>query len=269
MSKEAGLYIIATPIGNLGDISLRALSALNSADLILCEDTRTTKNLLGKYGISGKLDSYNDVNGGKKRPAILEKLQQGQMIALVSDAGTPLISDPGYKLVSEAANLGIKIIPLPGASALIAALSCSGLPTDNFTFMGFYNKKKLKKSANSDILIFYESAKRLVKTLEELQTKFGDCNSCIAREITKIYEEFRRGKLSENIEYYKNHPPKGEIVIIIEAENIESASDEDIEKMLIKKLQTQKLGQASEEIATELNISKKKVYQIGLKLKNH
>lgn len=268
-----GLYIISTPIGNLADITIRALETIKACDLLLCEDTRVTAKLLQAHGISAKLESYNDVNAAKKRDKIISELQAGKIIALVSDAGTPLISDPGYKLVKEARDLAINCVPIPGASAPIAALSASGLPSDGFLFSGFFDAKKTKQYEhhlnikNAPTLIFFESAKRLTKTLQKLSA-FGDIEICVAREITKMFEEFKTGNAVELLEYYNNKPPKGEIVLLISKQSDAEIDDKKIITELKRALKDEKLKKASEIIAEKFGIPKKRVYELGLSLKN-
>lgn len=271
-SSSAGeLFIVATPIGNLKDITLRAIEVLKDVDIIFCEDTRVTKKLLTHHGISAKLDSYNDANGDKKRGLVLDKISQGLKVALVSDAGTPLISDPGYKLVREAKHLGYKVTPLPGASAVPAAISACGLASDNFSFFGFFDTKKIDLYQQTQTtLVFYESAKRVLKTLGILLENFGDSQACVAREISKLHEEFNTAKLSELVEYYEANPPRGEIVILLEPnleapEIDESALDTEILKLLNKK--NLKVKEVSEIIAEKFKISKKQAYEKAIELK--
>lgn len=216
--KLGVLYVVATPIGNLEDISLRAINILGSVDIILCEDTRHTGLLLSKYNLKqARLISYQDFNELQRIPEVIGLLMEGKKIALVSDAGTPLISDPGYKLINECIKRDIKVIPIPGASALTAALSVSGLPTNNFLFIGYLPKQKNKrqkilKSLPQTTVVFYEAPHRLIETLNDLKTIKGDINIVILREITKIHEEIFRGTVSEAIAHFIN--PKGEFVIL-------------------------------------------------------
>lgn len=265
---EAALYVVATPIGNLDDITIRALKVINSAELLLCEDTRVTKKLLNHFGISQKLESYNDHNGDSKIPKIIDMIKSGQTVAIVSDAGTPLISDPGYRLVHKCRAAGLNVHPIPGASSVIAALSAAGVPTDSFTFCGFFDQKKLDEFASaSKTLVFFESAKRLSKSLKKISDKFGDnCKVTIAREITKMFEEFVNGEAAELIEKYEAQTPKGEVVMIIERPEIEITHAE-IAKALKKEMKTFKLKDASNLVAEKLKISKKLAYEIGLELK--
>jgi 16S rRNA (cytidine1402-2'-O)-methyltransferase len=268
-SKEAGLFIISTPIGNMSDITLRALRILKTADIIYCEDTRETKKILNYYGIKAETDSYNDHSTQKSRERIISQLQQGKMVALVSDAGTPLISDPGYKLVNEAIQAGIKVFPIPGASSVMAALVKSGFPTDNFMFCGFVDSKKFKKYREIDCtLVFFESAKRLAATLEAMAKTFPNREVCVTRELTKLYEEAVSGDFAKVSAHYAEHPPRGEVVMLLSPPAEEEISEEKILAELKAALGKMKLKDASEVVAEKFNLSKKHVYEIGLKLKN-
>ena len=219
------LYIVGTPIGNLRDITIRAVETLRAADLIACEDTRHTKILLDKYSIKTPTTSYHKFNIRAKTGFIIDQLKQGKKVALVSDAGMPGISDPGQELVRSAASESIKVEVIPGASALISALSVSGLKTDRFAFEGFLpakpssRKKFLQALANEErTIVLYEAPHRIVKTLEDLKEFFGDRNICIARELTKKFEEVSRGRISELMKKFSSSRPKGEFVIVIEGE---------------------------------------------------
>ena len=222
MSK---FYVVATPIGNMGDITLRAIEILKEVDLILCEDTRETKKILQKYNINTLTMSYHTQSKLSKTDKIFELLKERKNLALVSDAGTPTISDPGTMLISKIKeNLGdIEIIPIPGASAVIAALSASGLPAHEFTFLGFLPHKKGRESLFKEIaeskrtMVFYESPHRILKTLESLQKFCPNKKVCIAREITKIYEEFKTGSPAELLEYLTENQikQKGEFTVIV------------------------------------------------------
>ncbi len=219
------LYIISTPIGNLADITLRALETLKSVDYVLCEDTRVTGQLLKRYEIDKKLTSFNDFNEASKVASVVGDLALGKNIALVSDAGTPLVSDPGFKLVRDVISNGIKVESIPGPTSLITALTVSGLPPDKFTFLGYLPKqdgKRLKileaikenqKNLKSTTIIF-ESPFRILKTLESIKEVFGDIDVVICRELTKLYEEVRREKVSQSIMHFSQTKPKGEFVIL-------------------------------------------------------
>jgi 16S rRNA (cytidine1402-2'-O)-methyltransferase len=215
------LYIVSTPIGNLKDITYRAIETLRDVDLIAAEDTRRTKILLNHYEIlDKKMVSYNDHNKMRRIPHLIEILKSGKDIALVSDAGTPGISDPGYNLINEAINEEICVIPIPGPSASISALVASGLPTDSFSFKGFLSKKEKKKidafnSIKDDTAIFYESPYRINKTLDVLNKTLPNAKVCLAREITKKFEEFIRGTPSVIISKIGDRTLKGEIVLVI------------------------------------------------------
>jgi len=216
------LYLVSTPIGNLGDISLRAIEILKSVDLILCEDTRKTANLLqkltGRQG--GQLISFYEENEESKIPRAIELLRQGAKIALVSNAGTPLISDPGFKLVREVVRHGIRLEAVPGPSAVMTALAVSGLPTDRFMFVGFLPKKEiklqtiLKKLPVKTTIVFFESPYRLLATLKEIQKCCGDITLVICREMTKVHEEVRREKVSEAIDHFQKTKPLGEFTCL-------------------------------------------------------
>jgi 16S rRNA (cytidine1402-2'-O)-methyltransferase len=218
-----GLYLVATPIGNLNDITLRALAVLRSADRIFCEDTRVSKKLLARYGIAKTLETYHDHNAEEVRPVILEALRRGARVALMSDAGTPLVSDPGFRLVRAALSEGLPVTAAPGASAAVTALILSGLPPDAFLFAGFLparqamRRRALERWAAVDAtLLFFESARRLAESLEDMTVVFGDRPAAIARELTKLHEEIRRGRLAELAGHYRKvGPPKGETVVIV------------------------------------------------------
>ncbi|MBT8378071.1 MAG: 16S rRNA (cytidine(1402)-2'-O)-methyltransferase [Ignavibacteria bacterium] len=215
------LYIVSTPIGNLKDISLRAIETLNEVDFIICEDTRVTSILLKQYNIIKQLFSFNAVSETKKIPAVIERLQRGQSYALVSDSGTPAISDPGVRLVSKAVKEGIEVITIPGATALISALTISGLPTDSFVFEGFLpqkkgRQKKLKElSEDKRTVVLYESSHRIKKLIDELNVYFSKRFVVVCRELTKKFEETWRGYPTELKEHLDGKTIKGEFVVVI------------------------------------------------------
>lgn len=222
MNYKGALYIVATPIGNLHDITLRAITVLNSVETVLCEDTRQTKKIFAKHNIKTKnlipLNEFNEENVLFEAVRILENAD----VALVSDAGTPLISDPGFRLVSEAKKRGIKVIPIPGPSAVIAALSSSGLPTDKFVFLGFLPKTRnkaeniLKKFTGlKTTIVLYESPHRIIPTLKLIEILFGDIDVTLARELTKVHEEILSEPASKLIQKYENNKPRGEFVILL------------------------------------------------------
>lgn len=215
------LYLVSTPIGNLEDITFRAVRTLQEVDLILCEDTRQAHKLLKHYEISKPLKVYHAQNHQKVGASILEDLKNGKTMALISDAGTPLISDPGILLVKEAIEIGIKIVPIPGASALLTALVASGCPTNNFEFLGFIPHKKGRQTLFKSLVekkhtvIFYESTHRILKTLKQFQEFCPDKYVVVCRELTKMFEEFVRGTPAEVLEYFENNITKGEFAIIV------------------------------------------------------
>jgi 16S rRNA (cytidine1402-2'-O)-methyltransferase len=220
---RASLFVVATPIGNLEDITFRAVRILSEADLIAAEDTRKTKILLNRYNINTPMTSYHKFNIKSKTARLIDLLKQGQKIALVSDAGMPGVSDPGYELIRESVNQNIRVEPVPGPSAAITALAVSGLPTEKFVFEGFLPKKpgkkakklkELKKEKGS--IIIYESPYRLVRTLEDIQGIMGERRVAVCRELTKKFEEIVRGKAGDVIEKFKKKKPKGEVVVVVE-----------------------------------------------------
>ena len=221
MSDKGRLYVVATPIGNLKDFTFRAIDTLKEVDFVFAEDTRNSIQLMKHYKIETKIDSYHEHNNVKKIPKIINLLNEGKNIALISDAGTPTISDPGYKLIRACIDEEINIIPIPGASAVTAALSASGLPSDSFFFLGFLPHKKGRKKKISflksldNTIIIFESPHRLLKTLKELHDELGERPVVVARELTKLYEEIIRGNFDSIIEYFESKKVKGEIVIII------------------------------------------------------
>ena len=271
---EAGLYVVATPIGNLRDITLRALDVLSGADIILAEDTRQTRKLLDAYDIKTPLSAYHDHNAAKRIPALLEKLEGGAVIALVSDAGTPLVSDPGFKLARGAADAGLKVVPLPGASAVLAGLVTAGLPSNVFTFAGFLPAKSsarrtelTKLSTVPGTLILFESPGRLLSSLADMLDVLGNRSAAIARELTKHYEETRRGLLSELIEGAKAEPPRGEIVVLIGASEDSGVwTESEIDAALIEAAPSQGVGRASTAIAQMSGWKKRDVYKRALTL---
>jgi 16S rRNA (cytidine1402-2'-O)-methyltransferase len=219
------LYIVATPIGNLADITYRAVKALSDVDLIAAEDTRTSKKLVSHYSINTPLISFHSHSNDKKIDELINKLLAGENIALISDAGTPGISDPAFKLVTRAVASGIAVVPIPGVSAVITALSVSGAPTDKFIYLGFLPQKKGRQTLLKNLkietktLVIYESVHRIQKTLSELENTLGDRYVCVGREMTKMFEEYFRGTLKEAIEHFKKGKPKGEFTLVIAPEN--------------------------------------------------
>jgi 16S rRNA (cytidine1402-2'-O)-methyltransferase len=219
----AGLYVVATPIGNLGDVTLRALSILAAADTVLAEDTRVSRTLLSRYGIETPLSPYHEHNAAEARPRALSRIAEGRALALISDAGTPLVSDPGFKLVAEAIAAGLAVIAAPGASATLAALCVAGLPTDRFFFEGFLPPRSAARrerinalAAVPGTLVFYEAPSRVAETLADLAVELGARPAAVARELTKLHEEVRRGTLDAlAAEFAAADAPRGEIVIVV------------------------------------------------------
>lgn len=273
-----GLYIVSTPIGNLRDITLRAIDTLCAVDEVLAEDTRTARKLFQAHAINTKLTAYHDHNGAAIRPELLERLKAGARIALISDAGTPLVSDPGWKLVREASDAGVAIIPLPGASALLAGLVTSALPSDRFMFCGFLPPKSgarlkaLQKLATIPAtLVFYEGPSRLAACLGDMQAALGPTReAAIARELTKLFEETRRGTLESLAAHYaETGKPKGEIVILVGPPRETSRpSDAVLEAALRQALQDLPTKAAANQVAAEYELPKRDIYQLALALKN-
>ncbi|MCK5165202.1 MAG: 16S rRNA (cytidine(1402)-2'-O)-methyltransferase [Desulfobacula sp.] len=271
------LYIVATPVGNLEDITFRALKILKQVDLIAAEDTRHSKRLLSHYDIGSPLISCHEHNEIKKIPQLITHLKNNLNIALICDAGTPSISDPGYKLVTAVAKEQISVIPIPGCSAAIAGLSVSGLPTDSFLFLGFLPKKQQKQKQaletiknQTPTLIFYESPRRIKTLIENMLNIFGDRKACLAREITKIHEEYIRGMLSEILQKLNEKETiKGECSLFVQGQSEKKIIDqEDLEKIILDRLSTTDLGTSdlAGQISKEFKVSKKQVYGIILKL---
>ncbi len=271
---QPGLYLVATPIGNLADITLRALSVLARADLIFCEDTRRSRKLLSHFDVSGDLQAYHDHNAERERPRILTRIREGQSVALISDAGTPLISDPGYKLVRAVQDEGLFVTVIPGPSASIAALTVSGLPTDRFFFEGFLptkpgqRKKRLEKLADIPAtLIFFETANRLASTLVDMVAFLGMREAAIVKELTKLHESVARGALDKLCTETKDLSAKGEFVIAVAPPEIRAVSDQEIEEHLEVALQKMSLRDAVSEVAKNMGLHRNRIYSIALALK--
>jgi 16S rRNA (cytidine1402-2'-O)-methyltransferase len=271
-----GLYVVATPIGNLRDITIRALETLAAADLILCEDTRTSARLLDHYGITGKKQAFHEHNERDRAADIAARIASGAAIALISDAGTPLLSDPGFPLIRALADENLPVFPIPGASALLSALVVAGLPTDAFAFHGFLPPKAgarvnaLKKHADSrETLIFYESPRRLGDTLAAMAEVLGDRPAVVALELTKRFERTRRGLLSELAAAFADEETKGEAVIVVAGANEPAAPDAaDWQAALSTAMENQPLRAAVDEIAARFGLKRKDVYDAALALKN-
>jgi 16S rRNA (cytidine1402-2'-O)-methyltransferase len=271
----AGLHIVATPIGNLSDITIRALETLAGADAVLAEDSRVTAKLLTHYGISRPVIAYHDHNAAEMRPKILARLKAGEALALVSDAGTPLISDPGYKLVRDVVENGFSVTAIPGPSSVLAALVSAGLPTDRFFFEGFLPPKGTARKTRAEelkaipgTLVFFESGPRLAASLADLAKVFGPRAAAIARELTKKFEEVRRGTLTELAAHYadETNAPKGEIVLLVAPPEDEPASQDDIDAALKSALRTSSLKDAVAEVTRASGAPKREVYQRALHL---
>jgi 16S rRNA (cytidine1402-2'-O)-methyltransferase len=271
-----GLYIVATPIGNMDDITLRALDLLAGVDRIACEDTRHTRRLLERHGIETRLLPYHEHNAEHMRPAIMARLTHGESLALVSDAGTPLISDPGYKLVRKAIASGIYVTALPGPSAALMALTLSGLPSDKFMYAGFLppksgaRRKALGKLAVIDAtLILFESPRRLAASLADMVDTLGERDIAVAREMTKLHEEFVRGDLASLAAHYAEiGAPKGEVVIIVgpPVSNGQDLSDDVIDARLVELLQSASVRDAAAQLAAETGLARRDLYARAVRL---
>jgi 16S rRNA (cytidine1402-2'-O)-methyltransferase len=272
-AQPGGLYLVATPIGNLGDISLRALEVLAAADAIACEDTRVTRKLTEHYGIATPLTPYHDHNAEEARPKILARLGAGDVVALVSDAGTPLISDPGFKLAREAAAAGLVVTTIPGASSVLAALSLAGLPTDRFFFEGFLPPKQTARqkriaalSRIPSTLVLFESGPRLPDSLADLAAGLGPRPAAVCRELTKLHEEVRRSDLASLVrDYAGGAETRGEIVIVIGPPQ-EDEQPDDLDALLRGALTRVSVKDAVGEVALATGRSKREVYQRALEL---
>ena len=273
---EPGLYVAATPIGNARDITLRALSALKDCDAIVAEDTRVTAKLLAIHGISKPLSAYNDHNAARERPRLLARLRKGARIVLVSDAGTPLVSDPGYKLVREAVKDGVRVETLPGASALLAALVLSGLPTDRFLFAGFPpSRSGERRNALAGLksvpasLVFFESPQRLAESLADMAQVLGERDAAVCRELTKLHEETRRDRLGVlAAQYAESQPPKGEVTIVVAPPVTTDPDPARADALLKKALAFMPVRAAADLVADALDTSRRALYERALEIKN-
>lgn len=272
-----GLYLVATPIGNAADITLRALDILKRADVVACEDTRLTGKLLARHGIRARLTPYHDHNAERARPALLERLSRGDSVALVSDAGTPLLSDPGYKLVKACRDSGLAVTAAPGASAAVTALILSGLPTDRFLFAGFLPPKQAARTkALTELasvpatLVFFESPARLAASLADMAKVLGARPAAIARELTKLYEELRRGTLAELADHYaKSGAPKGEVVVVVGAPIAPARPQAaDLDERIRQALAQESVRDAASRVAAETGLPRRDVYARALALAN-
>ena len=268
------LYVVATPIGNLADITQRAIQILKDVELIACEDTRHTRKLLQHFGINTRTTSYHEHNENQRGDELLDLLKQGSDIAVVSDAGTPAISDPGFRLVRSAIENEITVVPVPGPSALITALVAAGLPTDEFFFAGFLparasaRQTRLRELASvPGTLIFYEAPHRLAATLKDAYETLGEREAVVARELTKLHEEVRRGRLSDLVEHYSQVEPRGEIVLLIDRNSIETGEAESNSERSVGELVAQFEAEgidhraALKKAARELKLSRAEAYR--------
>ncbi len=266
------LYVVSTPIGNMGDFSFRAVEVLKSVDLILAEDTRHTRNLLERYDITTAATPYHEHNEAKTTPSLVARLERGESLALVSDAGTPLISDPGARLVRAAIAAGIDIVAIPGPSALLSALVVSGLDADRFTFFGFLTRTGSERRTALDEIaslrhtaVLYEAPNRVVATLGELERRGGGAREAVvAREMTKQFEEVKRGTVSELRAYYEDKPPRGEVVLVIAAA-VEQAPTEEVVRTRVNALRASGMSarDAATMVAAELGVSKRVAYRFA------
>ena len=272
--RTGALLIVATPIGNLGDATLRAVEALRGADILACEDTRVTRKLLRAHAIDRSLTAYHEHNAERVRPRLIEAMKSGKDVALVSDAGTPLISDPGYKLVRAALEAGLRVSPLPGASAILAALVASGLPSDRFLFEGFLSAKAAARKQTLELLrdvpatlVFFETGKRLGASLRQMAAVLGPREAAVCRELTKIYEEVVRGPLDGLVERYGSAPaPKGEIVVVVAPPLKNDVTEQDLDEKLRSALARNSLRDAVQAVAETTGLPRRRVYARALAL---
>jgi 16S rRNA (cytidine1402-2'-O)-methyltransferase len=273
----SGLYVVATPIGNLGDMTLRAINTLARVDLIAAEDTRHTSRLLSHYFIRTPLISYHEHNEQHRAPQLIDKIRAGSAVALVSDAGTPSVSDPGYRLVRAAIENGLDVYPIPGVSAAVTALSASGLPTDSFVFVGFLPKKKGKRMdvlrslvAEPRTLVFYESPRRVMTLLEDARALMGDRPAVLAREMTKLHEEFIRGRLTDVLSALADRPEiKGECTLLIRgATSPTPISDSELDDVIRRALSKPgaRVSSVSKTLARQHGLPRKIIYELALEI---
>ncbi len=274
---KPGIYVVATPIGNLGDMSPRAAEVLSAADVIACEDTRVTRKLFGLLGLDAKKDfiTFQDHNEEEQAGFLIDLVGRGKVVAQVSDAGSPLISDPGYKLIRRCREQGVYVSVIPGACALICALQLSGLPTNRFMFAGFIpNKDKARRDLFNQLkgieatLIFYETANRIVKTLSAAAEVFGCREIAVAREITKVYEECLNGTAAELIKHFEEKEPRGEMVLMIAPPQKKEAPEIDLQELLRFELRQYPLKTAVKNLVERYGLNKNEVYQTALRVKD-
>lgn len=275
MSEDASsgtLYVVSTPIGNMGDFSFRAVETLKAVNVVLAEDTRHSRVLLDRYDVATPLASYHEHNEAKMTPQLVERLRAGESFALISDAGTPLLSDPGARLVRAATDAGVTVSPIPGASALLSALVASGIDVERFTFFGFLTRTGAdRKSALDEItqtrhtVVLYESPNRLAATLAELEQRGnGERSAAVAREMTKQFEEVRRGTVSQLRAYYEDTPPRGEIVVVLGAAVTQPVTDDDVrDRVRALRASGMSARDVAAMVAAELGVSKKVAYRMA------
>ena len=271
---EPGLYVVSTPIGNLRDMTLRAIDVLAACDLVLAEDTRTAARLLSAYGLSAKVERYDDHVGAEVRPGVLARLAQGARIALTTDAGTPLVSDPGYRLVREAAAAGARVVPIPGASALLAGLAAAGLATDRFLFAGFLPPRSVGRraalealAATPATLVVYESGPRLAECLADMAAVLGPREAVVARELTKLHETLYRGPLDALAADPALDAPRGEIVVLIAPGEDRAATADEVDRALADALERAGPAEAAGEVSRALGRPRRELYRRALELK--
>jgi 16S rRNA (cytidine1402-2'-O)-methyltransferase len=268
-----GLHLVATPIGNLADVTLRALAVITNADDVYCEDTRQSLKLLTRFGIERRLKPYHEHNAERERPLILARLATGASVALISDAGTPLVCDPGYKLVRDAIEAGYTVTAVPGASAVLAALTASGQPTDSFLFAGFLpaktaaRRRRIEELAGSAAtIVVFETAPRLAEALRDLAEILGERPASIARELTKLHETIRRGSFAGLAEQVAGEAVKGEIAIVIGPAAHKEAGEDEIRAALSAELQQASVRDAVQAVARRLCVSKSRVYDLAVQI---
>lgn len=272
--RSPGLYVVATPIGNAADITLRALDLMAQADVVACEDTRETGKLLALHGVRARLRSYHDHNAERVRPALLTRLKAGATVALVSDAGTPLVSDPGYKLVAEAIAQGVRVSTVPGPSAALAALTVSGLDPHRFLFAGYPSSRpparRRELAELKDVratLVFFESPRRLARSLTDMAAILGNRQAVVARELTKLFEEVRRGRLTELAAHYRAHgAPKGEVVVVVAPPEERETSEAELDRRLRQALKTMTVRAAVDAVTEATGAPRRRVYARALRL---
>ncbi len=274
MRPLAGLFVVATPIGNLADITARALEVLSDAAIVACEDTRVTRKLFSAHGLDRPLTAYHENNAERVRPRLIEAMKRGESVALVSDAGTPLVSDPGYKLVRATIDAELPLTAIPGASAVLAALVVSGLPTDRFFFGGFLPAKRAaRRKALAELatvtgtLMLFETGRRLAYSLRDMAAQLGPREAAVTRELTKFFEEVRRGGLDELAAAFgAEAPPKGEIVVVVAPPLQEETAQGDLDAQLLAALEQASLRDAAAMVATATGLPKRQVYARALAL---